>query len=124
MHESQRGFQTNHSTCTAAMDLLNEITKNLYKKYLTLGLFIDVSKAFDSINHDILLSKLEYYGIRGVANSWLHSYITNRFQYTESANSSSLLCLITAGVPLGSFLGPIFYILYVNDIFSVCNISV
>ena len=69
LHESQHGFQTNHSTCTAAMDLLNKITKNLDKKYLTLGLFINVSKAFDSINHDILLSKLEHYGICGVANS-------------------------------------------------------
>ena len=123
LHESQHGFQTNHSTCTAAMDLLNEITKNLDKKYLTLGLFIDISKAFDSINHDILLSKLEYYGIRGVANSWFHSYITNRFQYIESANSSSLLRPIIAGVPQGSILGLILYILYVNDIFSVCIIA-
>ena len=93
------------------------------KKYLTLGLFIDVSKTFDSINHDIFLSKLEHYGIRGIANSWFHSYITYRFQHTESANFSSLLRLITAGVPQGSILGPILYILCVNDIYSVCNIA-
>jgi retron-type reverse transcriptase len=117
LHNSQHGFRHGYSTCTAIAELLDYITKALDNSCFSLSAFFDVSKAFDSINHEILLTKLEHYGIRGSVNSWFRSYLVNRFQFTESAGQSSLLRQIVAGVPQGSILGPILYILYVNDIF-------
>jgi retron-type reverse transcriptase len=101
------------STCTAITELLDTITLALDNNCFALSLFIDVSKAFDSINHKILLSKLEHYGLRGSVYSWFRSYLSNRYQYTEIKGQSSLVRNITAGVPQGSILGPILYLLYI-----------
>lgn len=84
-------------------------------------MFIDVSKAFDSLDHDILLSKLSHYGVRGCSLQWFRSYLSGRFQYTELNNVSSSFHLISSGVPQGSVLGPLLYLLYVNDIFNVTS---
>ena len=86
---------------------------------LTLALFIDVSKAFDSLDHYILLKKLEHDGVRGVALNWFNSFLTHRFQFTELDGSRSLLKMIISGVPQGSTLGSYLYAVYVNDIFNV-----
>ena len=89
---------------------------NKQPKEFTLSIFCDLSKAFDVINHDILIKKLEYYGFRGVVLGWLKNYLSDRFQYVEIENEKSTQCSISCGVPQGSILGPLLYLIYVNDI--------
>ena len=86
----------------------------------TIGVFIHLKKAFDTVDHNILLSKLQWYGIRGLALEWIKSYLSNRRQYVCYNNSNSELKEIKCGVPQGSILGPLVFILYIND---MCDIS-
>ena len=83
---------------------------------ITCGIFLDFSKAFDTINHHILLEKLYKYGIRGLPHAWFSSYITNRKQYVKVGNTESSLKTITCGVLQGSTLGPLLFLLYINDL--------
>lgn len=119
--ESQYGFRTNRSTTMALMEL-EKLTSAIDEKKYAVGLFIDLKKAFDTIDHDILLQKLERYGIRGVGLTWLKSYIENRQQFVQMGVTKSTLADIKCGVPQGSILGPKLFILYINDICSVSNI--
>ena len=119
--DGQHGFRPKHSSCTAVIDVVNHITLSINSKLLTLILLIDISKAFDSINHEILLSKLQYYGIRGPTFLWFQSYLSSRFQYTLINNIKSDLKHNTTSVPQGSILGPRLYLLYVNDILFIRN---
>ena len=114
------GLEKKHSTSLALVDLIEELTNSIDNKMITIGIFIDLKKAFDTINHDLLLRKLECYGIRGVSHKWLSSYIKSRKQYVNYNNVDSKLMDITCGVPQGSILGPILFILYINDL---CNVS-
>ena len=117
-YQHQYGFRPKHSTIHTIIHLHNQIAEenDNSTKDLTLSVFIDLSKALDTISHDILLSKLDNLGVRGTAKSWFVGYLTDRKQYMELCNNKSPLANITCGVPQGSILGPIRFLIYVNDI--------
>src|SRR6218665_536568 len=104
LYNKQFGFRKNHSTTHAIIEVVDKITEALDQGKITIGVFLDLSKAFDTIKHDILFKKLEHYGIRGLALKWLKSYLTDRFQQVYYAKNLSNLAPITCGVPQGSIL--------------------
>ena len=126
LYKHQYGFRSKHSTIHPTLHLLKYIldVNDKETKDVTLGVFIDLSKAFDSINHDILLHKLHFYGIRGICNMWFSSYLTNRKQYIELNDEKSSLINITCGVPYGSILGPLLFLIYINDIEKSASLNI
>ena len=105
----------NHSTSMAILELVEEMTTAVDNSQSSIAVFIYLKKAFDTVDHNILL-KNENHSIRGLAYSWMHSYLNNRRQYV-SINGTNSTCLnITCGVPQGSILRPILFILYINDV--------
>ena len=106
----QYGFRPNRSTYMAINDLYRKITDDLDNKYHSLGIFLDLSKAFDTLNHDILLHKFNIYGIKGLANSWIKNYLSNRKQYVVYNYTNSTHSDIVCGVPQGSILGPLLFL--------------
>jgi hypothetical protein len=122
----QYGLLENHSTVHPILHLLNQcaLSTNHPESEFTLAIFCDLSKAFDVISHDILLSKLHCYGIRGIAHDWFKTYLADRVLYVEIDGHKSSRCQIKCGVPQGSILGPLLYLIYVNDICFSCNSSI
>ena len=116
-YNSQYGFRTKHSTEDAAIELVDNIQR-VFEDYpydQVLSVFLDLSKAFDTIDHQILFKKLSHYGIDGVALCWFQSYLLNRKQFITLEGVDSERMDISVGVPQGSILGPLIFLIYIND---------
>ena len=119
---NQFGFQLNKSTELAVNEITNNINNSFEKKESAFCIFLDFAKAFDTVNHDILINKLEYYGIRGSPLNWFKSYLQDRQQYTNINGTLSSLEYMKCGVPQGSILGPLLFLIYINDIVQSSSI--
>ena len=121
IYNSQYGFRKEHSTEFAALELIDKLMKGIDERKIPLSIFLDLSKAFDTLDHKILLSKLQHYGIHNTSLKWFHNYLTDRKQYVEYNNATSKCLPIYTGVPQGSILGPLLIIIYINDISVVSS---
>ena len=121
LSNSQYGFRPKLSTSMALLQLVEDLSRAMDEGDYAVGVFIDLAKAFDTVNHGILLSKLEHYGIRGRPLEWFKSYLSNRQQYVQIGHHKSNRTKIKCGVPQGSILGPILFLIYINDLNNIVN---
>ena len=123
LYRCQLGFRKNYSTSHALMHLINRISSAIDQRETTVGVFLDLSKSFDTLDHQILFTKLEHYRIRGVALQWIKSYFSCRRQFVQINQTCSPTQTIKCGVPQRSILGPLFFILYINDLLKVSKLT-
>ena len=105
------------------MSITENIQSQLDQNKFCAGVFVDLKKAFDTVDHEILLKKLSHYGIRGIANEWFCSYLTKRKQYVIFENKESTLNEISTGVPRGSVFGSLLFLIYINDLHKCIKYS-
>ena len=123
LHNFQFGFREKHSTNHAVMNMVQKIQEVIKNRNLAVGVFIDLQKAFDTVNHNILLNKLDSYGVRGIAKKLIRSYLNDRQQYVSIDGFESDKEFILHGVPQGSVLGPLLFTIYINDMHSCVKSS-
>ena len=119
LSKCQHAFRKLHNTLSSLLNVTDSWFLNADKRKINISIFLDLKKAFDTVDHKILLSKLSKYGIRGTPHQWFTSYLTDRIQYCQINGSSSQQKKVQCGIPQGSCLGPLLFILYVND-FEQC----
>ena len=116
IYQCQFGFRKGYSTSMAISEITNSLRKAIDNNLYTCGVFLDFTKAFDTVNHGILLDKLEAYGIRGIPLNWFVNYLTDRRQYVDLGGVKSSEQTIICGIPQGSTLGPLLFLIYINDL--------
>ena len=119
MYNKQFGFRKKNTTVYALIEITEKIKESIDNGKFGCGIFIDLKKAFDTVNHSILLKKLEHYGVRGNLLRWFESYLSERKQYVYFNGEISDLMNISCGVPQGLVLGPLLFLIYIHDIPNV-----